>query len=265
MRIKTTLWSFALLLLLSLNACVSYEGLVLMRDVHTGRDTTVVYEHTPAVDHRVRPYDQLLINVNSYNENTAAYINNAGASGVGGGGGMVQASLYVSSYIVNDSGYIHMPIVGAVKVAGLTTGQIKDTLDRRLAPFVSLASASVKLTTFQVTVLGEVLRPGTQFLFNGKTNILQVVGLCGDFTDFSDRTRVKIVRETDKGSTVGVIDVTKPDFFTSPYFFVQPNDVIYVEPLKAKAANANLRIASIGLSISSVALTVVNILLSARN
>ncbi|MDX1909029.1 MAG: polysaccharide biosynthesis/export family protein [Bacteroidia bacterium] len=255
---------YLIVLPLLIQSCVSHEQLVYMQDTHVKYDTLVSYTPGPLFDYKIRPHDQLAIRINSYSDNTAVWLNSE-VSGGGGGNRVDMASLYMSSYLVSDSGFIQMPLLGKVKVTGITTQALKDTLDRRLRPYLSRATANVKLTTFPVTVLGEVKTPGTQYIFNTRTSLLQVLGMSGDLTDFAERKRVKFIRDTEQGLKVTYLDLTSPAFLSSEFFFVRPNDIIYIEPMKAKSVSLNQRNISIGLSLVSLATTVVNLIIVSRN
>ena len=256
---------YILVLGMAIPGCVSYEHMVIVRDEAVTADTTVNYGTFLTENYRIRPYDLLAIQLNAYEEggSTAAYIN--AGSATGNAMRVDAASLYVTSYTVNDSGDISLPLIGKFHVVGQTARQIQDSIDLKLKPYLNYVSTSVKLASFRVTVLGEVKTPGTQFVYNLKTNLLQVLGAAGDMTDFADRARIKVIRERGQETVSTYLDLTKPDFFNSEYYYLAPDDIIYVEPVKAKAVSLNTRTASVGLSAVSVAVVVVNLIISIQN
>ena len=148
-------------------------------------------------------------------------------------------ALFLSGYSVDAEGGISLPTVGRLTVAGLTVGQVQALVQKRVASFVSGANVLVKLVSFRLTVLGEVRSPGRYFVYNEQANVLEALGLAGDLTEFGNRTNVKLIRQTPKGSAVVLLDLTNPELLRSPYFYLLPNDALYVEPLPARALRGN--------------------------
>lgn len=252
------------LLIILQSSCISIDDLTSFQDAQVSTKNIVNYGRFPTSDYIIRPYDLLSINLNSYKQGQDAsdFVNGSGS------GGVVRvdpASLYVTSYTVNDAGMIRLPLLGDLKVSGLTASQIKDLVDEELKGYLKYSSSTVKLASFRVTMLGEVAQPGVQYIYNTKTNLLQGIGLAGDFTDIADRKRVKIFREHGRETEAIYLDLTKSDFLTSDYYFLQPDDVIYVEPLKIKAWNQNSRTAGIFLSATSVGITIINLIVTLQN
>ncbi|MEM7659744.1 MAG: polysaccharide biosynthesis/export family protein [Bacteroidota bacterium] len=258
----TQLSLFSCLLLFSLSACVSYQDILGLQDDQVSTENIVNYGRFPTYLYKIRPYDLLTIQLNAYQENTAAFFQ---GSGSGGNMRVDPASLYVSSYTVDENGFVRLPLIGDLQVEGMTTEQIKDSVDSRLEPYMKFATTTVKLSAFRVTLLGEVNGPGMQHLYNSKTNLLQAISLAGDFSDFADRTKVKILRERGQETEAVYLDLTKSEFLNSEYYFLMPDDVIYVEPLKSKAWNLNTRTASVLLSSVSVSATLINLFVTLQN
>lgn len=149
------------------------------------------------------------------------------------------STLFLSGYSVNEDGQINLPTVGKVKVAGLTVEQTQALVQQQVAAFAKGANVLVKLLSFKLTVLGEVRSPGRYFVYNGQATVLEALGLAGDLTEFGNRENVKLVRQTPTGSAVVLLNLTDPGLLRSPYFYLQPNDALYVEPLAARAGRAN--------------------------
>lgn len=150
-------------------------------------------------------------------------------------------SFFLSGYSVSDSGYISMPTVGKIKVAGLTISKANTVVQDHLAKFLNDANVQVKVISFKISVLGEVKNPGYHFVYNNQATIFEGLALGGDLTDFGNRNRVKLIRQTPTGSEVVLLDITDPEIIKSKYYYLLPNDVLYVQPLKAKIARANLQ------------------------
>ncbi|NML67721.1 polysaccharide export protein [Hymenobacter sp. RP-2-7] len=147
--------------------------------------------------------------------------------------------LYLTGYPLDDTGSITLPTVGKIKVVGLSLDQAQALVQQKVSAYVRDANVLVKLLSFKVTVLGEVRQPGRYFIYNTQATILEGLGLAGDLNEFGNRENVKLIRQTDKGSEVVILNLTDPNLLQSPYYYLQPNDALYVEPLKARAARGN--------------------------
>jgi polysaccharide export outer membrane protein len=139
-------------------------------------------------------------------------------------------------YFVDREGYLDFPVLGRIQVGGLTLAEAKQKILTLLLPQLTDAVINMRFLNFKITLTGEVNRPGIIRLSNQRVTILEALGHGGDFTAYANRTNVLLIREKDGQRTYTRIDLTKGDLFTSPYFYVQQNDVLYVEPIQAKVA-----------------------------
>ena len=147
--------------------------------------------------------------------------------------------LYLSGYLVDDAGSISLPTAGRLKVAGLTMEQSQQLIQKEVGKFMRDANVAVRLTSFRLTVLGEVRAPGRYFVYNPQATVFEALGLAGDLTEFGNRTNVKLIRQTATGSEVVLLDLTDPNLLRSKYYYLLPNDALYVEPLKARTGRGN--------------------------
>jgi polysaccharide export outer membrane protein len=138
--------------------------------------------------------------------------------------------------LVDAAGDIHFAGLGAIRVAGLTTMEARDTLTARLRRYIQDPVVNVRLLNFKFTVLGEVNRAGTQTTEKERLNILEALGMAGDLTIFGNRENILIIREKNGQREYGYVDLHQRDVFASPYFYLQPNDIVYVEPMRTKVA-----------------------------
>jgi polysaccharide export outer membrane protein len=159
-------------------------------------------------------------------------------------------SLFVSGYSVDETGGIVLPTVGRVVVGGLTVEETQQLLQKNVARFMRDANVVVKLTSFKLTVLGEVRAPGRYYVYNSQATVLEGLGLAGDLTEYGNRNNVKLIRQTAKGSEVVLLDLTDPNLLRSKYYYLLPNDALYVEPLKARAGRANAN--NLGLVLAAI-------------
>lgn len=148
-------------------------------------------------------------------------------------------SMYFDGFTVNDHGNIRIPVLGEVNVMGFTIEEITATIEKRLLEeyFKSQARlfVDVKLAGLRYTVNGEIKSPGTNVLFQDKANIMEAIANSGDITITGDRRNVQVIRKLPQGYQTYYIDLTDALAFNSPVFNIQPNDYIYIKPLKQKS------------------------------
>lgn len=170
------------------------------------------------------------------------------------------ASLYIKSYVVDDSGQVQLPIIGNVEVEGKDISEAKEIITERMSEYYKYFSVDVKLVNFIVTVLGEVQSEGTLTIFQTDITLLQVLGKVGGFTDFADINHIVVARNVEGKSTFNTVDINSPEFFKSEFYFIQPSDMIYVRPLKPKRTRVNSTTIQLTLSAMTFILLVYNIL-----
>ena len=150
------------------------------------------------------------------------------------------ASNFLQGYSISDSGQIHLPIIGDVQVEGLTVNEARDTIQSKLNKYLTESTVLVHLVSFKVSLLGEVNRPGYYFFYNRNATIMEALSVAGDMGDFGNRSNVILMRQSSTGTSTITLDLTKTETLNSPYFYLAPNDVIYVPPLELKTKRANL-------------------------
>lgn len=141
-----------------------------------------------------------------------------------------------TGYFVDLDGMIDFPVIGRVGVGGLTMDQAKDTLYTLIKPYLKDATINIRVLNFKVTVLGEVNSPGTLRLTNKRLTLLEALGMAGDLSPYANRERILVIREKGEQREMAYINLRSSEIFTSPFFYLQQNDVIYVEPGKSKVA-----------------------------
>lgn len=151
-------------------------------------------------------------------------------------------SLFLEGYTIDSKGRISLPIIGEVTVKDLTIEQAQQLIQTNANKFLNKSTVIVKLTSFKVTVLGEVKNPGYLYVYNNEVTVLETLGMAGDLTPFANRKNVKLIRQQSSGTMVILLDLTDPKLLSSEYFFLMPNDVLYVEPLKARSSRENLEV-----------------------
>jgi len=221
--------------LLGLTSCMTYRDIVNFQDGQDLRDG-MIDSITNYTKWSVQPEDILQITVYSSNVNEARRFNlmdNNAVFQMQQGAGGISDPL---GYRVNAAGMIDLPVIGLVMAKDRTLEEIKNEVQEKIAGTAYLPDVSVQVIflSFRITILGEVNGPRSYIVRSEKVNILEAIGMAGDVTFFSNRENILIIREKKGVRTYGRINLKSRNLFQSPYFYLQPNDVVYVEPHKAK-------------------------------
>ena len=195
-------------------------------------------------DARIMPKDQLTITVSTLDDQAAVPFNltvpTAQTTTVRSS--YSQASLQI--YLVDNAGFINFPVVGQLKVGGLTKSEAEKMIEDKIRPYMAAEEnpiVTVRMTGYQISVIGEVARPGTFTVSREKISILEALAQAGDLTIYGQRKNVQLIREDATGKkSIYVFDLTDADIINSPYFYLQQNDVVYVTPNKVKAQNSSV-------------------------
>jgi len=154
--------------------------------------------------------------------------------GSGGGGSSGGGGNYLSSYTVTEEGYLEFPLVGNIYVKNQTVEEITNLLTEHLGDYIKEFVVIIKLVNFNITILGEVSSPGLYNIYQTDINLFEAIAMAGDMTDFSIRDDVTIIRKTKEGSKVRQVDMSSRSFLSSDYYYLQPDDIVYVKPIKMK-------------------------------
>ena len=209
----------------------------------------------------IAPSDILSINISSLNTEASAIFNqpqgsNTTTTTVTG------AQSERGGYLVNPEGFIQLPVLGKIKAAGLTKEQLKNTITKSLLDQKLLKDPLVEIRylNYEVTVLGEVGKPTVITVPSEKISMLKAIGLAGDLTIYGKRSNVLLIREEGGNRVTHHIDLTSTDFLTSSFYYLEPNDIVYVEPNKARASQSTMwpQLVPILLTALSVAVIVLD-------
>lgn len=182
---------------------------------------------TTALDYavKIRPADELIITVNSIvPEATAAY--------------NLSSTPQNQTYVVDTDGEITMPVIGKIHAAGMTTKGLGDYLTEKISKEVDSPVVRVQLANFRVNVLGEVKRPGAIEAKSERFTIFDALAAAEDMTEYGERTNVMVIREENGQRAYHRVNLKDARIVDSPYYYLQQNDVVYVEPNQIKAGNA---------------------------
>ena len=195
-------------------------------------------------DARIMPKDQLTITVSTLDDQAAVPFNLTVPTpqSVNNRSSYSQAMLQV--YLVDNAGFINFPVIGQLKVGGLTKSEAEKMIEDKIRPYMAAEEnpiVTVRMTGYQISVLGEVGRPGTFTVSREKISILEALAQAGDLTIYGQRKNVQLIREDATGKkSIYTFDLTDADIINSPYFYLQQNDVVYVTPNKVKAQNSSV-------------------------
>ena len=216
----------------------------------------------------IQPKDMLSIVVSSRNPELVAMFNLPVISYQAGGEvSLNTAQQRLMGYVVDEEGFIDFPVLGKLNIVGKTRWEVAELVKNKLIQegYLTDAVVTVEFLNFKISVIGEVSSPGTFSIDGDKVTVLQAISLARDLTIFGRRDNVSVIREQDGKRTIYEINLTDVDLFKSPAYYLQQNDIVYVQPNDIKARQSTtddktLRIASIGLSSGSLLISVVTLL-----
>ena len=256
---RKVLTKFAMLLsvivAMSVASCTSYKKVPYLqnsKDLDTLEQQVAVYEPI------IQPNDMLNIVVNSNQEQKAAMAYNLTSGSLNS-----TTSQPMLDYVVDTKGCVNIPNVGEVRLAGLTIPQAENLiLDKIKGSFAVPPVVIVRFVDYKISVLGEVVSPGPYNSKDGKITILQALASAGDLTVYGKRDNVKIIREETNGEKkVYEVDLNDASLLTSPLYYLQQNDVVYVTPNKTKARGSDVSTAaSVWISAASIGISLINLM-----
>jgi polysaccharide export outer membrane protein len=221
-----------LLFAVLLASCVPQKKIKYLQK-QQAKDTTAINISKRGADYKIQIKDNLYVRVFALDEKAFNFFNKqSGTSSYNDYAN--DASIYLNSYSVNSDGNIDFPIVGKVYVKDLTVTEVKTILQQLVGEYLKEITVVVKLVNFRVTLVGEVNRPGEFTIYKDEINFFQAISLAGDMTEFANRNRVALIRQVPGGSQVHYLDLTSDKILGSPYYYLQPNDIIYISPLGYK-------------------------------
>jgi polysaccharide export outer membrane protein len=161
----------------------------------------------------------------------------------------------IQTYRVDPDGNINFPVLGKLKIAGLNRAQATQMLQEKLSDYIKDPIVDIETVNYRITVIGEVNRPGTYTATNERITLVEALSMAGDLTIYGERENVLVIQDYDGKKTYTRVNLKSNDLFTSPVYYLSQNDVVYVEPNKARAKNASIG-AQTGVLLSSIGLLV---------
>ncbi len=216
-----------------LTSCIPNKDLIYLQNKNNSSNQVV--ESVNQKPYRLQTNDVLVINIKAIDPKLVEIFNNNMNQSVGN---VNEGSNYFNGYSIDDHGNIKLPILGELNVLGFTAEDVRIKIEKMLLEQYFRTEAgifvTVKLSGFRYTINGEVGSTGTKILYQDKVNIMEAIANSGDIAITGDRKDVKVIRRFPQGSETFSIDLTDSNATSSPCYYLQPNDYIYVKPLKQK-------------------------------
>lgn len=228
------------MILVHLSSCITQKDLIYFQEEKTSVEPSSKISENFNKPYRLQPFDILSINIktidpkinelfqtNTMNQQAGANMLQLGEQG-----------LYFNGFNLDASGNIRIPMIGNINVLGFTTEEVRETIEKLLLDEYVTENANlfvnVKMAGIRYTINGEIGRPGVNFIYNDRANIMDVIANSGDITIFGNRKEVMIYRQYPHGTETYTLDLTDVNAMYQPQYYIQPNDFIYIKPLKQK-------------------------------
>jgi len=257
---KNTLCLLTLGLLVGFSSCVSNKKTIYFRDIPTDSP----WVNLPAYHEPLIQVDDILhITIQTIDGGTTAAINQLSGAPANAGNPAAPTigNNVPTGYLVDEEGQVTIPILGTLKVAGLTTPEARKLISGAASKYFNDPTVQVRFANFKITVIGEVAKPATYTVPNEKITLLDAIGMAGDLTIHGLRENVLLVRDNNGQKEFVRFNLNSYETFESPYFYLKQNDVIYVEPGKSKVASTNVARTQ-AISIFASAVTIITVIIS---
>lgn len=242
--------------LMMLNSCGSRKEMVYFQP-----DSTKVHTLYEQFVPKIQPSDILTISVGAADPKVTAPFTSLSVGAVGTPGQNVDLALR-PTYTVDEEGYIQFPMLGRIKVSGLTRLEAIASIQKQLEPYIKSPNVNMNFNNFRVSILGEVAKPGSFIMPTERVTILEALSMAGDMTIRGVRNNVLVIREVDGKKSMHRLDLTKQETLNSPYYYLAQNDVVYIEPNQTQANNSKLGAnTNIVISIAGLVITIVSLLI----
>jgi polysaccharide export outer membrane protein len=216
---------------------------------------------------KIQPDDLLMIIVSAEDAESAHPFNLTTVSvPTPGGINNFTGQQSIQNYLVDFQGFIDFPVLGKLKVGGLSRSEVMQILAEKIAKYIKNPIITIRLTNFKVSIQGEVTVPGTFSVNSDRVTLIEAISMAKDLTIYGRRDNILIIREVNGVKSYNRVDITKADFMNSPFYYLAQNDVVYVEPSKVRingaAVGANTGVI---ISITSLFITLITLIVTTSN
>ncbi len=250
--------SILLLSIILLSSCTSKKKLIYFQGTLQNSESNKNYTPTLQLD------DLLSISIGGLDQDAIKPFNLPIAQANNLTGGYTTGSPTPQGFLIDAEGNVELPVIGKIKLAGLTRIQATDLLKQKLTPYLQNPIVQIRIINFKITVLGEVRNPGTFTIPNERVTLPEALGIAGDLNITGVRKNVLVIREVDGKKTETRIDLTSKELFSSPVYYLNQNDVLYVEPNRSRVNSSVINTANAGIAISIASLLTTIIVLLSR-
>lgn len=253
----------AAVLTVMMTGCKSYKQVAYFQNI----DSISLAASKGLYDAKIMPKDELTITVSTTDPKAAVPFNLVVSQTLPSSGSLSAGSGSLMPYLVDNDGYIDFPVVGRLHVQGLTKGQCEDLIKAKIRPYLAASEnpvVTVRMSSFRVTVQGEVKAPKVVPVSQEKMSILEALTAAGDLTIYGKRDNVLLIREDASGEKHAVrLNLNDANLINSPYYYVQQNDYIYVEPNATASKNSEIgQSTTLWFSATSILISVASLLVT---
>ena len=246
--------------LLLITSCGSLKKVTYFQEID--KANLPEYEYLVESQLRILPNDNLHITVSTMDPMYSAPYNMAHISS----SNINIEALSISGYLVDQDGFINFPVLGPVRVGGMTKNEAIEYLQSRISDYINNPVVNIRFLNFRVTILGEVIRPGIYSSLEEKLSIVEALGKAGDMTIYGKRDNVLICRAVNGENKFYRMNLNSPEIFTDPNFYLKQNDIIYVQPNKSRASASSVNpFAALSISIISLLATLTTLTINIIN
>ncbi len=246
-----------------LTSCGNGKKIVYFNDIPDTLGFAKEVAKTEYIEPRIKSNDLLRVSIETVTPQSAASYGSSADGTISKGGNSGDGN---SGYLVDKEGYFEMPMVGRLKVAGLTTSEARELIRAKASKYYVEPVVNVTYANFNITILGDVMSPGKKFINNEKVSIIDAISLATDLSGTGKRENIMLAREENGKQVFVRFNINSSNIFKSPYFYLQSGDIVYVEPNKgrAKALSADTskdRYITLTASLLSIAIALASLLI----
>ncbi len=240
--------------------CTNYRDITYLRNLKPSSSDSLF--KTVLINYRLQADDILYIKVNSIDENINNIFNGTSQAGqTSGSSSSGESGYYISGYTVDADGNVNLPVLGKISVIGQTITEAQNIIQKIAEKYIANVRVNVKLVSFKISILGEVRKPGQYSIFCDRSNIFEALALAGDINYYGNRKSVLILRNKPGETVTYTIDLTDKNIISSSLYYMQPNDVVYVVPLKStgiklSASDYSTLISTISITLTTIVLII---------
>jgi len=236
------------------SSCTAYKQVPYFQDLPAEGEVQEDIQNQTIL--KIQKADILAITVSSLNPEASAIFNSGNMNpSVAAQGGSSEVN-GVNGFLVDTKGDIQLPLIGSLKVEGLSTTEARELIQSKLLNYLKEPVVSLRLANLKISVLGDVSRPGVYPVQNEKVSVTEALSMAGDLNITASRKNVLLVREADGKRKFIRLDMNSKKMFNSPYYYLQNNDVIYVQPGDSKYATVDSRYRDIGIALSAISIII---------